>query len=263
MVDEEYYKKSIIEGLARLRKERRLSQAEFAKILGLSQQRLSEIEQGHGSISAERLVFLLQKFNLSLSYFVKKKVEIDAALVLQNTLVRLGAKYLKESTNVFVPEKFDYIDEVLFETLYLYPLARLIPALAPVIAANIQKVNFKKLEVKLYDLGIANRFYWVLESVLKSIQKQLSNPSLFGSKKPLYRRCKTILTGFLLYKKHIRRSDDEGAFPEDLLDQDIISEKTRQIVESDRDELARKWKIITRIKQNDFDQALVSSETYA
>ena len=56
-----------------LRRERRLSQAELAKKLGLSQSRLSELENGAGSFTAEQLVMLLQLFNVTLADFAPRR----------------------------------------------------------------------------------------------------------------------------------------------------------------------------------------------
>jgi XRE family transcriptional regulator, fatty acid utilization regulator len=52
-----------------LRTGRRRTQAELAKRLGLSQARLSEIERGQGSFSAEQLLEIFQLFNVDPSFF--------------------------------------------------------------------------------------------------------------------------------------------------------------------------------------------------
>ena len=49
-----------------LRKARRWTQAELSKRLHLSQNRLSEIERGAGSFTAEQLLVILKLFNVPL-----------------------------------------------------------------------------------------------------------------------------------------------------------------------------------------------------
>jgi transcriptional regulator with XRE-family HTH domain len=57
----------IVDKVRALRRARRLTQAELAGKLGLSQARLSEIESGDGSFTAEQLVVILRLFNVGLS----------------------------------------------------------------------------------------------------------------------------------------------------------------------------------------------------
>lgn len=262
MASETTFKKSILEGLIRLRKERRLSQAEFAQILGLSQQRLSEIERTGGSITAEQLVSLLQRFNLPLSYFANVERQ-DEESALQNSLARLGAKHLRESPNILAPEKWDHPDHVIFEVLYAHPSSRLIPALAPVIVANIHKINFNKLSKLFFDAGLVFRLSWVEESTLKAINNRLEEPILPHHLKSSYRRAQAALTTVVLYQNHIQKNVPKEDTPDDFLDPDIISNKSRELAKKERDRLAGKWRIVTRIKQKDFDEALTNSETYA
>ncbi len=59
-------RRKIVARVRELRLERRWTQEELAKKLGLSQARLSEIERGGGSFAAEQLVELLQLFNVPL-----------------------------------------------------------------------------------------------------------------------------------------------------------------------------------------------------
>lgn len=265
MSSENVFRKSILGGLIRLRKEHRLNQAEFAKILGLSQQRLSEIERNDGSITAEQLVSLLQHFNLPLSYFVTVERQ-DEELTLQNALARLGAKHLRESPNILVPEKWEQPDQVIFEALYLHPSSRLVPALAPVFVANIHRINFKKLAKLFFDFGFVSRLLWVEESTLQAIHHRLEEPILPRRLKSSYRHAQTALTAAIFHQIHFRESVFEKDPPldsqDDFLDPDIISDKSREIAKKERDDLALKWQIVTRIKQKDFDEALSNSEAY-
>src|SRR5262245_35987584 len=52
-----------------LRTERRFTQSELAARMGLSQGRLSQIERGDGSFTAEQFLLLLRLFNVPVSHF--------------------------------------------------------------------------------------------------------------------------------------------------------------------------------------------------
>jgi DNA-binding XRE family transcriptional regulator len=71
-----------------LRKERGWTQAELAGKLGLSQSRLSEVERGDGSFTAEQFLQILRLFNVAVDRFLG---ETDRSLQLQNALARLVA----------------------------------------------------------------------------------------------------------------------------------------------------------------------------
>ena len=73
-----------------LRRDRRWTQAELAGQLGLSQGRLSEIEGGKGSLTAEQFLLLLGLFNVGASRFWTAPADPEADL--QNALARLGAR---------------------------------------------------------------------------------------------------------------------------------------------------------------------------
>jgi len=98
-----------------LRTQRLWTQAELAKRLGLSQARLSEIERGLGSFSAEHLLELLRLFNVDVSHFESSPP--DPTSQLQNALARLGARHLVESENVLPSSRIAHVNEVVLEVL--------------------------------------------------------------------------------------------------------------------------------------------------
>jgi transcriptional regulator with XRE-family HTH domain len=55
-----------------IRKERNLNQIDFAEAIGISQGRLSEIEQGRTKPSAETLFQLRRKFNIDLNWLFEE-----------------------------------------------------------------------------------------------------------------------------------------------------------------------------------------------
>lgn len=136
-----YYRNKIAEGIKKLRHERRLTQGEFARLLNLSQSQFSKIENAQGLIAAEQFLFVLQHFNLSLDYFLKIENQEEEILALQNALIRFGAKHLSENSNVIVPDKYRHLNQILFECLSLYPSARLVTSLAPVIVRHFNQIN--------------------------------------------------------------------------------------------------------------------------
>ena len=76
-----------------LRRERAWTQGELAEKLGLSQSRLSEIESGGGSFTAEQFLRILTLFNVTTSRFTGGVVDREAQF--QNALARLGAHQLQ------------------------------------------------------------------------------------------------------------------------------------------------------------------------
>lgn len=111
----------------RLRTERHWTQAELSRQLGLSQSRLSEIEGGQGSFTAEQFLTILRLFNVSVTHFVaapRRDVE------LQNALARLGAVHLQESDDVLPSELLDEVGTVVREVLFAPDLPRHVTSLA-------------------------------------------------------------------------------------------------------------------------------------
>ena len=80
-----------------LREIRRWTQAELSGRLGLSQSRLSEIERGQGSFTAEQFLTILKLFNVPVTHFASARKPSEE---LQNALARLGADHLQESQDV-------------------------------------------------------------------------------------------------------------------------------------------------------------------
>lgn len=97
-----------------LRTERRWTQAELAKGIGLSQARLSEVERGDGSFSAEQLLEILRLFNVTLDVFTERAAADDE---LQNALARLGATHLRTVPGALPSVRFGGARAVVREVL--------------------------------------------------------------------------------------------------------------------------------------------------
>jgi len=259
----EKYRRYIIKGIKKLRTERRYTQAEFAKLIGLSQQQYSKIERGEGTISVEQFLLILDRFALPLSYFVKiKPKEKDPALILQNASANLGAVHLREVPGIFIPEKFQNPNEVIFEILENYLSARLIAALAPIIVKNISRINLNAIEKKLREWNHQNRLWWVLENTLDGIRHRLDEPYLPRENKLNYKRAATALTNHILIAKNRDNGEwYQSSKPPDIYDPNIVTEKTLENIKSQQDNTAKRWNIISAIKQVDFENALKDSES--
>src|SRR5688572_32511928 len=95
----------IVQKVRELRRARHLTQAELSQRLGLSQGRLSEIERGGGSFTAEQFLAILKLFNVSAAFF--DSTAKSPTVALQNALARLGALHLRESEAVLPSERFE------------------------------------------------------------------------------------------------------------------------------------------------------------
>ena len=65
----EQHRSKIARKVKTLREEKRWTQAELSGRLGLSQSRLSEIERGQGSFTAEQFLTILKLFNVPVTHF--------------------------------------------------------------------------------------------------------------------------------------------------------------------------------------------------
>lgn len=245
--------KQISHGIRSARVDRRLSQAELAQKLGISQSRLSEIEQGKGSITAEQFIFLLQFFNLPISHFVKQE-NVSFEDQLQNRMIQLGGRSLREVSNVLPSEKINSIYTVVIETLVGGLTSRLVLGLIPVVISNIDQIDFYRLRSKFTEVGQKNRIYWFIDGLLNAIQVRCKQfvPHQYVR---LYRRAEVQLSRARLFSQL-----DNADGVEDVLDMDITTPRTLGNVRASCDDLAKKWNIITRITQEDFNKALLEME---
>lgn len=244
--------KTIAEKIKLARKERRYTQQEIARLLGLSQSRYSEVENGLGSFTAEQLVLLIRHFNLPLNYFVGNVLIDDASSQLQNALSRLGAKELQEDPRILPSEKIAEVNKVLLEAIIYADSARQITALAPVVVNNYDKIDIVALSSSLSVCSRTQRLGWILESTLEALQMELEKGPLRRDDKLLYLRAIPFLKQYI-----------EVILPtvllEDFLDKNITTAKTIDELKKSRSDLAKRWKILTRITTDDFAKAIRES----
>jgi transcriptional regulator with XRE-family HTH domain len=233
-----------------LRKERHWTQAELSKRLQISQGRLSTIEGGGGSFTAEQFLAILKLFNVSATHFVAATA--DRTSELQNALARLGAQHLKESQDVLPSEQLEKVSDVVRETLVLADSPRLVTALAPVLVRNVDRINLKKLQAELVEVGLGRRLAWLVENTLEAIREELAH-SPRASWARTYRRAEVVLATFLEFSSPLAAAD--GVVP-DLLDRDIRSKQTREDVASRASAISFRWGIVTSLQTHDFAEAL-------
>ncbi|MDB4987805.1 MAG: hypothetical protein JWN04_2983 [Myxococcaceae bacterium] len=234
-----------------LRTARRWTQAELAARLGLSQNRLSEIERGAGSFTAEQFLEILRLFNVTPDDFVTVGRGGDQAL--QNALARLGAWQLRESQDVLPSDRLREADRVLREVLSSAESPRLLTALAPVLVQNLEQAKLSKLQLELAEAGLEARLPWLVENTLEAIRQEAATPSKAWRR--LYRRAEVVLGAYLA-----RVGAAWEAKPEpralDLLDPNIRSQKTLAHVVAQSSAISRRWAIATSIQPEDFTEAL-------
>lgn len=145
-----------------LRTEHRWTQAELATKLGLSQARLSEIERGGGSFTAEQLLGVLRLFNVTIDEFTEPRTVEDER---QNALERLGAHHLREVSGGLPSARLGSVRPAVRETLLSPRDSRLVLALAPVPLANLDALTLDLLHDELAAVGFPARLPWLAENV--------------------------------------------------------------------------------------------------
>lgn len=240
------YRSRIAAKIRALRLERRWTQARFAALLGLSQNRLSEMERGEGSFSAEQLLAILATFNVPLDYFLPSGASLEPQL--QSALARLGAGHLREG-GVVPSERLSEPVETVAAALAAALSPRQITGLAPVIVRQAEALNLGALRLKLSEAGFERRLGWLLESTLAALLK--TGPARLPEKDLRRRRAGLLLRNILA---HWAPGRDKRAY--DILDRDILSEESVVQVLKELDPLARKWGVVTRIRTADFVEAL-------
>lgn len=243
--------------IRQLRQERHWTQAQLAKLLGLSQNRLSELETGQGSFSAEQLIAILTHFNVPIDYFSSEKRSKDSnGDQLQNALARFGASHLAELETLPSDAVKDALAAIR-ETLVGTDSSRQITGIAPVIAKNIRNLNLHKLRSQLAEAGLERRLGWVLDNTLEAIRRERKK-ELPREWTLAYRQAEILLEPVLTaWKQESPRKYSKE--PEDLLDGDITSQKTLDEVRKNGSDISKRWRIITGFQVDDFVRALVAA----
>lgn len=233
-----------------LRKERGWTQVELAEKLGLSQNRLSEVERGDGSFTAEQFLLILKIFNVTTGRFADTT---DRAQQLQNALARLGASHLQESAGVIPADDLADVVTAIREAL-VQGDPRLTTALAPVLCANIDRVSLNRLYLDLERVGLERRLAWLCENTLAALDSDLQElPRSWAQR---VRRAIVVLEAFLEPFKHRLESPTTGFPSPDVFDPSIRSKKTLDSVQAAGSSISRRWCIVSALQPRDFAQAI-------
>lgn len=249
---------SIAREVRQLRSERRWTQKELAEKIELSQARLSEIERGGGSFTAEQLLLLSQLFNVPVSRFGPVNRSSAEHEELQNALARLGAVHLQERDDVLPSERFEQVARVVKETLVVGE-SRLLTAVAPVLVQHIDRLSLPLLEAELRDLGLDRRLPWLAENVLEAVRGEHKR-SLPRDLVARYRRVEAVLD---LYVETARKRSPAPGEPVDVLDATIRSKRTLEQVREHGSAISRQWGIVTGLQPADFAVALEAARAGA
>lgn len=235
-----------------LRRARRWTQAEMARRLGLSQARLSEIENGEGSFTAEQLLAMLQWFNIDIGAFTDA---IDENAELQNALARHGARHLRESASVLPTRKYELAADVVRAVLLDPRSERWVTALAPVLVSSIDTLGLAALQSDLVKAGVPDRLGWLVENVMSSLP--LLSPARGTRWDRGLRRAETVMASFLRHL-HPTRPPEVAARDStpDPFDRNILSTKTLEQVWADASPISRRWGIASELGPEDFLAAL-------
>lgn len=256
MAELERTRKTIARKIRELRVGRKMTQAALARRLGLSQSRLSEIERGDGSFTAEQLLQLLKIFNVTTSHFAPPGHARDAGssrhAQLQRALVRLSATQLREDTDVLPTERLAVVSDVVRETL-LDGAPRHLTALAPVLVNNLQDVGLRGLWADLSRAGFERRLAWLVENTLEAVRLELRGRPP-RSRMQRYKRAEVTFDMFLSHVRAVSRA--QGDNPPDLLDETALSAESREEIEEASTEISKRWNVITDLRPDDFAEAL-------
>lgn len=240
----------VAERVRALRLERRWTQAELAQKLDMSQARLSEIERGGGSFSAEQLIVMLGLFNVSMDEFVPPQDPDDE---LQSALARLGAHHLREPRGVVAGARVGSIRSVFRETLLSPRSPRLLLALAPVLLANLEALSLDVLHEDLAAVGFPARVPWLVENVQAALS--LNQPRSGRADTARWRRARVLLGDFI--SRHPAPHD--LSLRRDMMDAGVRSEGALAKTLAAASEISRRWGVVTDIQPAHFAEAILEA----
>jgi transcriptional regulator with XRE-family HTH domain len=235
-----------------LRERRRWTQAELARRLGLSQPRLSQVERGGGSFTAEQFLRILELFNVGVEHFTTAHGR-GADEVIQNALARRGAPHLVE-TEAPVPTELDDPTELVCAVLRRPTSPRHVAALAPVVVANIDTISLREVALRLARLGRERRLGWLVECIGKALDQDRPTPP---RDRLQAQRARLVLELFSVTGGV--RPPPPRDLPDDLLDVEARSLRSAERIFAEAGAEARKWSIATRLRTEDFLAALESA----
>lgn len=232
-----------------LRRARGLTQAELSRSLGLSQARLSEIESGNGSFTAEQLIAVLTLFNVDIAQFLPPANEDDE---LQNALIQHGATHLRQVPGVASSGRYAAPSLAILAVLLTPRSARFVTALGPVLLKHVDSVSLPALRERLADAGRLARLGWLIQNVRDALL--LPPPNKDADLRRRVSRAILVL------------SNELDVFPApptplrsapDVFDPTLRSAESLNIVWNQQaSPISRRWGIATDIQPDDYRKAI-------
>ena len=234
-----------------LRRARGWTLEELAKRLDVSTSRLSDIERGDGSFTAEQFLEILALFNVPATHFSPTSRD-PAAEQLQNALARFGATNLYESGELTPSEHLHSVQQVIREAL-IDGSPRSITAIAPVLVRNVERINPAALINELAVIGYTRRLGWVVDNTLAALD---GLPIPNGRERLAAEHARSRLA---YLSRVLSELAPHARSIEDVLDRTIRSERTLEKVRRDASPISRSWNIVTTLQPADFLEALRAS----
>jgi transcriptional regulator with XRE-family HTH domain len=236
----------------KLRRDRRWTQKELSARLGLSQSRLSQIERGAGSFTAEQFLGILQLFNVGVEEFIPVRASRDRNVELQNAMARFGARHLRESENTSLPAELGDAQEVVRQAL-IAGAPRIVTALAPVLVDQFDRVELLNLDASLSETGHERRLGWAVENIVRALEG-IGRIDTSQRRERKLRRARFVFDRYLEFA--LEREAARPRRVEDLLDREVRSEHGLESVKAQSSRISRRWGMITSIQPSDFASAL-------
>lgn len=220
--------------------------AGLAARLGLSTSRLSEVERGKGSFTAEQLLVLFRLFQVGPEAFDPGPPGEDpVSASLQNALVRLGARHLAVDERAPVRAEHARPVGVLLDVLVAHPEARLLTALPPVVVRQIDHVPFAAVQHGAVQAGVPGRWPWLLEHARAALEVVGNTGDTAWLLQR--RRALTLIERFLARLPH---PDPEEPF--DLIDPELRHPASVQRAERAASVIDQRWRVLGRLTVADF-----------
>lgn len=238
-----------------LREDRAMTQRDLAQALGMSQGRLSEVERGAGSFSAEQFLEILRIFNVTVGRFLLSQAS-DPDEQLRGALARLGAFHLLEDPDTTPATTTDDPGDLIRQAL-VHPDPRLVTSLAPLLLLSMKRIALPRLFFDAAKIGLDLRIGWLCENTAVALEGELATrPSRAWAQAA--RHTLVVLRDFLTVAEPARASAAslEGAF---WIDGAIRTEKSKQEVEGKMSSISRRWRQVTDLQPEHFAEALRSA----
>jgi transcriptional regulator with XRE-family HTH domain len=250
-VDLDPLRRHVLQTLRALRAERGWTQRRVATALGTSQSRLSVVERGEGSISAEQLLTAMQLFGVPAERF--RPAGVTRAGVMARARALLGSPDAVGAPSV--EPRADAAQALLVEVLLAPRQVTHLQVLAPLLVRNLDLIALPRVYERLEQRGRGARLGWLADAVAAAIQA-LSTP-LPGAWDPLARHAEVALYAFSTQLQDARdRSERSRLLVEDVLETGLCSAVKLEALRRENGVEAKAWGIVTGCGVAGFAKAL-------